>query len=67
MPAYLLMHHDKEISKYLQVHQEMVGLYYLLQSQNDASYQETYPKHTVHFTVNTYEEGPILFEFYYNQ
>ena len=32
-----------------------------------ASYQETYPKHTVHFTVNTYEEGPVLFEFYYNQ
>lgn len=32
-----------------------------------ASYQEAYPQHTVHFCVNTYEEGPVLYEFYYNQ
>jgi len=32
-----------------------------------AQYQKAYPRHMVHFTVNTYEEGPVLFEFYYNQ
>lgn len=32
-----------------------------------ASFQSAYPQHTIHFKVNTYENGPVLYEFYYKR